>query len=70
MKVIPEGTKVFVDGHGEAWFTVLGFDSAEGGWYDLEYVNQDLSEDDYICVPMNLVRVIVPQSPTLVGGDA
>ncbi len=69
MKVISEGTKVFVDGHGETWFTVLGFDSAEGGWYDLESVNLELSEDEYICVPMNLVRVIVPQSPTLVGGD-
>ena len=70
MKVISEGTKVFVDGYGETWFTVLGFASAEGGWYDLESVNLELREDEYICVPMTLVRVIVPQQPILVGGEA
>ena len=65
MKVISEGTKVFVDGHGETWFTVLGFDSAEGGWYDLEYVHQELRVGR---CPMN--RIIVPQSPIPVGGEA
>lgn len=70
MKVISEGTKVFVDGHGQTWFTVLGFDSAEGGWYDVEPVCLGLREqEEYICVPMSLVRVIVPQSPVLVGRD-
>lgn len=65
MSIISEGTKVFVDGYGEALFTVTGFDSAEGGWYGVEYVNQELNlrgEEDII-VPMILVR---PQSPASV----
>tara|TARA_Y100001963_G_scaffold12552_1_gene15729 strand:+ start:115 stop:330 length:216 start_codon:yes stop_codon:yes gene_type:complete len=70
VSIISEGTKVFVDGYGEEWFTVLGFDSAEGGWYDLEPVNLELREqEESICAPMNLVRIIVPQSPIPVGGD-
>ena len=66
MRAIAEGAKVFVDGHGETLFTVLGFDSAEGGWYDLESVNLEFREDEYLCVPTHLVRVAVPQSLALV----
>jgi len=58
MSIIPDGTLVYAVGFGDKLFFVDGFDSAEGGWYDLDPATQG---GDSVGAPASQVRRVLPK---------